>query len=82
MKLVALMHTSSSFVEQVFSQVKLVTNEIREEALRDNIKSIFVSRVRRATWEPRSEERRVANDSSFTKDVKLESLIHTSSAFV
>ena len=44
--LVALMQTSSAFSEKLFSQVKLVTNEIGEEALRESIKIRVMRRVR------------------------------------
>ena len=44
--LVALMQTSSAFSEKLFSQVKLVTKEIGEEALRESIKSRVMRRVR------------------------------------
>ena len=44
-KLVALIQTSSAFVERVFSQVRLITCEIGEEALRDNIETRVMRRV-------------------------------------
>ena len=44
-KLVALIRTSSTFAEQVFSQVKFVTNKVIEDTLRDNIDSILTRRV-------------------------------------
>ena len=45
-KLVVLMQTQSAFLERVFSQVRLVTNEIGEEALRDNIKRTVMRRIK------------------------------------
>jgi hypothetical protein len=44
-KLVALIQTSSAFVERVFSQVQLITREIGEERLRDNIETRVMRRV-------------------------------------
>ena len=44
-KLVALIQTSSAFVERVFSQVQLITREIGEEGLRDNIETRVMRRV-------------------------------------
>ena len=45
MKLVPLIQTSSAFVERIFSQVQLITREIGEEGLRDNIETRVMKRV-------------------------------------
>ena len=44
-KLVALIQTSSAYVERVFSQVQLITREIGEDGLRDNIETRVMRRV-------------------------------------